>query len=249
MCEVVVDKSPHGPNKKKRTESLSIPSVREESPVVMIVSPGESLPRRGEGGLVPTVFRWRHGGEEVEVAGSFNRWADRLPLHHSRDDFTCIQNLPPGTYHYKYIVDGEWKVDPSMPVELDESGMANNVLEVLRPKKEEKLAAQPVNTSSSPPGSYAQEIPSCFPSTETPPALPPHLQYALLNTDPQEKDPSLLPLPHHVMLNHLYSLTRSEGKVMILGVTQRHSKSSDPDTQKYVTTVFYKPMQTLRVSQ
>lgn len=49
-----------------------------------------------------------------------------------------------------------------------------------------------------------------------------------------KSDPTLLPLPHHVMLNHLYSVTRKEEKTVILGITQRYKS-------KFVTTVLYKP--------
>lgn len=67
------------------------------------------------------------------------------------------------------------------------------------------------------------------------PGLPPHLQRALLNTaPPSDEDPSLLPLPHHVMLNHLYILPKEGDDVTILGVTHRYRT-------KFVTTVLYKP--------
>jgi hypothetical protein len=64
--------------------------------------------------------------------------------------------------------------------------------------------------------------------------LPPHLERALLNSQPVADDPSMLPLPHHVMLNHLYE-RRSLSNHIILGLTQRYR-------EKFVTVVFYKPM-------
>jgi 5'-AMP-activated protein kinase regulatory beta subunit len=70
-----------------------------------------------------------------------------------------------------------------------------------------------------------------FPLSHSPPLCPPHLLQALLNA-PGEDDPTLLPLPNHVVLNHYYSLRRKD--MTIVGVTSRYK-------QKFVTTVLYKP--------
>lgn len=46
----------------------------------------------------------------------------------------------------------------------------------------------------------------------------------LLNCEPvSEEDPTLLPIPNHVMLNHLYALSISDG-VMVMGATSRFSQ-------------------------
>lgn len=111
-------------------------------------------------------------------------------MQYSQEDFTCIQNLTPGVYHYKYIVDGEWKTDPGQPMASDDKGVVNNVIEVIAPRKEDRLSARPT-APYSPPGSYSQTLPWDIsqPTEEdsmqsSPPSLPPHLQYALLNTEP-----------------------------------------------------------------
>ena len=49
-------------------------------------------------------------------------------------------------------------------------------------------------------------------------------------------EPTLLPEPNHVMLNHLYALSIKDG-VMVLSTTNRFKK-------KYVTRLLYKPMGT-----
>lgn len=95
---------------------------------------------------------------------------------------------------------------------------------------------------SSPPGSYgtSEEFNPELTKSD-PPSLPPHLKHALLNTSIPSADPQLLPLPHHVMLNHIYSLPRREDKVLILGVTHRYTKRNS-NFHKFVTTVYYKPL-------
>ena len=76
----------------------------------------------------------------------------------------------------------------------------------------------------SPPGSYGQLIPSHHNPVivqdgmhaSVPPVLPPHLLHVILNKDVVDhNDPSLLPEPNHVSLNHLYALSI---KVPVLGV-------------------------------
>ena len=55
-----------------------------------------------------------------------------------------------------------------------------------------------------------------------------------LNSEPIGNDPTALPEPPHVILNHLYALSIRDN-VMVLGVTHRYKT-------KYVTTVLYKPL-------
>ena len=72
------------------------------------------------------------------------------------------------------------------------------------------------SVSGSPPGSYGQLIPSHHNPvivqdgmhSSVPPVLPPHLLHVILNKDVVDhNDPSLLPEPNHVSLNHLYALS------------------------------------------
>ncbi|KAF2077939.1 hypothetical protein CYY_000740 [Polysphondylium violaceum] len=181
---------------------------------------------------IPTVFTWTGGGKEVYISGSFNNWKEKIPLSHSEKDFTLIYNLPPGVHQYKYIVDGKWIHSTEQPVAADIKGNLLNFVEVK--SKDPSNDLNTLKLSTTPPGSYSKNIPEEEFQKIPPPSLPPHLRRALLNTQPSTEDPTLLPLPHHVMLNHLYSLPRKD-KVTILGVTHRYKT-------KFVTTVLYKPV-------
>jgi len=71
-----------------------------------------------------------YGAEtSVEVAGSFNSWLP-APLARSGEEWAATFPLPPGRHLYKYVVDGEWLVDPGKQVVIDEKGNENNVVEV-----------------------------------------------------------------------------------------------------------------------
>ncbi len=61
------------------------------------------------------------GASDVRIAGDFNGWVpdkDVRSLVHAegpRRVWTKILSLPPGTYEYRYVVDGEWREDPENP--------------------------------------------------------------------------------------------------------------------------------------
>lgn len=193
---------------------------------------------------LPTVFRWDGGGKQVFISGTFNSWKTKIPMVKSQEKFTTIVELPEGQHQYKYCVDGEWVHDPKEPTTNNDVGSVNNTITVKKADFEvfEALAmdstkeANSKQISGSPPGEYSQEIPIRNPQEKSsgPPILPPHLLQVILNKDTSlQCEPSLLPEPNHVMLNHLYALSIKDG-VMVLSATHRYRK-------KY-TTLLYKPI-------
>ncbi len=84
-----------------------------------------------------TAFRLK-GHEDASVvvlAGSFNLWnQSQLVFGREGGEWVCRIDLDPGVYQYKFIVDGDWLLDPSNPDTVeDEAGNVNNVLEI-KPK-------------------------------------------------------------------------------------------------------------------
>lgn len=193
----------------------------------------------------PTVFRWTGDGKEVYLSGSFNNWANKIPLIRSQNTFVAIVDLPEGEHQYKFYVDGQWTHDPAEPVITSQLGTVNNVIQVKKTDFEvfdalmvdSQKCSDMSDLSSSPPGPYHQDayIPKQEEKFKSPPILPPHLLQVILNKDTGIScDPALLPEPNHVMLNHLYALSIKDG-VMVLSATHRYKK-------KYVTTLLYKPI-------
>nr|CAH7714814.1 unnamed protein product [Callosobruchus chinensis] len=198
-------------------------------------TPQHSTPRETK---TPTVFRWEGGGHEVLISGTFSNWTP-IPMVKSHGDFVTIIELPEGEHQYKYYVDGEWKNDPSNKIVEDESGEKKNIITVKRSDFEvfQALAKDSENAKDDSQKEFGQEIPANKPweKTSGPPILPPHLLQVILNKDtPLSCEPTLLPEPNHVMLNHLYALSIKDG-VMVLSATHRYRK-------KYVTTLLYKPI-------
>ncbi|KAI5642669.1 glycogen recognition site of AMP-activated protein kinase domain-containing protein [Phthorimaea operculella] len=191
-----------------------------------------------ESKVLPTVFKWEGGGKQVYISGTFTDWKT-IPMVKSHGDFVTIIDLPEGEHQYKYFVDGEWRHDPTVKVVDNGMGSKNNLVSVKMSDFEvfQALAKDSEGIHSGAQTEYSQEIPQSKPweKVSGPPILPPHLLQVILNKDtPLSCEPTLLPEPNHVMLNHLYALSIKDG-VMVLSATHRYRK-------KYVTTLLYKPI-------
>lgn len=203
------------------------------------VSEGSKVsPAYGKEKVLPTVFKWEGGGKNVLISGTFSNWK-ALPMVKSHGDFVTIIDLPEGEHQYKFCVDGEWKHDPCARIVDNGMGSKNNLVNVKNTDFEvfQALAMDSESVSSNQHKEYSQEIPANRPWEKPtgPPILPPHLLQVILNKDtPLSCEPTLLPEPNHVMLNHLYALSIKDG-VMVLSATHRYRK-------KYVTTLLYKPI-------
>ena len=74
---------------------------------------------------------------DVRIAGDFNGWVPDKGVHSMTEAdgkttiWTKVLNLPPGTYQYRYVVDGEWRADPANPESTQgPAGKPNSVLHV-----------------------------------------------------------------------------------------------------------------------
>jgi chromosome partitioning protein len=70
----------------------------------------------------------------VAIVGDFNAWQEPWELHDDDEDgiWIAIARLDPGTYQYKFIVDGEWQPDPTNPVNVDDTHGGRNSVVVVR---------------------------------------------------------------------------------------------------------------------
>ncbi len=82
----------------------------------------EELRPEAAGSGREVVVRYRDpGATDVRIAGDFNGWVpdkdvrSLVQAEGAERVWTKILNLPPGTYHYRYVVDGEWREDPDNP--------------------------------------------------------------------------------------------------------------------------------------
>lgn len=134
--------------------------------------------------VIPTVFRWEHGGNHVYVAGTFNGWHQKIPLHRSGNDFITIQSLNPGRHAYKFVVDDEWRFAPDQPAIADLTGNINNVIDLSDFRLEEEVlddcvpwatgtdAAQAIKRRDSLPLPYGTALPQEEAYAQEPPTCP-----------------------------------------------------------------------------
>ncbi|MFA6450786.1 MAG: glycogen-binding domain-containing protein [bacterium] len=68
----------------------------------------------------------------VEVVGDFNNWEiGKYPMKKDANGIWAkAVVVKPGEYHYKYMVDGEWWLDPEKETAANPYGTENNVLVV-----------------------------------------------------------------------------------------------------------------------
>jgi len=94
-------------------------------------SPAEEATKAaGEKGVVFT-FK-SHSANDVQLAGDFNSWVPDRDVETRRapnGTWEKIIRLGPGVYQYRYLVDGDWKHDPSNPRTVEgPAGGINSVI-------------------------------------------------------------------------------------------------------------------------
>jgi 1,4-alpha-glucan branching enzyme len=93
-------------------------------------------PEPVEGGVL---FRYRNAdAKRVCLAGDFNDWSptsDPMTDDNGDGEWTLFYPLAPGTYAYKFVVDGRnWIADPRNPLsEPDGFNGRNSIVQVLAP--------------------------------------------------------------------------------------------------------------------
>jgi hypothetical protein len=102
-----------------------------QTEVTLPGAPAEPPPRE-------IVVRFRDANaNDVRIAGDFNGWVPDKGVRSLIESegqtrvWTKILRLPPGTYQYRYVVDGEWREDPENPEIISSTvGGRNSVLVV-----------------------------------------------------------------------------------------------------------------------
>lgn len=87
----------------------------------------------GEGARVPVCLRIKQpGATSVEIAGLDVGWKSRLPLKKAEgeEEFVLEHTLPPGSYQYKYVIDGTQWLPNLASATVEDNGNVNNVVDV-----------------------------------------------------------------------------------------------------------------------
>lgn len=174
----------------------------------------------------------RRGSSVPNEEGGLGENDSMVPLQKFPSQGYPTDNLPPGA-----------RLTRATTSEKVESYDMTNDDELLNgggyERFQEEMPSEPVLK-------FTNEIPRVFTDPEemeqfvasdfvTPPQLPPHLESVILNSNSNEKDNnSVLPIPNHVVLNHL-ATTSIKHNVLAVASISRYSR-------KYVTQILYAPL-------
>lgn len=89
---------------------------------------------KAEAITTPTIFEFAsdNPADKIFVAGEFNGWNPQTTeLKYKNGVHRVSIDLKPGSYQYKFIVNGEWYIDPACPEwTSNEFGSLNSIKKV-----------------------------------------------------------------------------------------------------------------------
>ncbi|OMO91472.1 hypothetical protein COLO4_18344 [Corchorus olitorius] len=129
---------------------------------------------------IPVIITWNYGGNDVAVEGSWDNWRTRKTLQRAGKDHSILLVLPSGLYHYKFIVDGEWRYIPDLPFVADETGHVCNLLDVHDYVPENLDSVTEFEAPASPNSSYGQAFPTEEDFAKEPVVVPSQLHLTVL---------------------------------------------------------------------
>ena len=74
-------------------------------------------------------FTWTLDVNTVFVTGTFTNWKDHIAMQRDGHVFSTTIELERGEHHYKFIVDGDWRLSPEDPTKPDAQGNINNYID------------------------------------------------------------------------------------------------------------------------
>lgn len=91
----------------------------------------ETIPPSLEGNTT-FILKGFEQATRIFLSGEFNSWSTNMHLFgREKGEWVCRIDLKPGKYQYKFIVDGEWMIDPANPNSITTTeGYVNSVLEI-----------------------------------------------------------------------------------------------------------------------
>jgi hypothetical protein len=124
------------PVKFNRDEKGSVSSLTIQTPMLFDgkeVTPHKLvLPAPSVKGNTTFILKGYLDARVVALAGTFNNWnQSQLFFAREGDQWVCRIDLAPGKYTYKFVVDGNWILDPANhSTEDDDRGFTNSLLVV-----------------------------------------------------------------------------------------------------------------------
>ena len=89
--------------------------------------------------------------QTVDLMGEFNHWKGLPMTRQANGTWTIKVSISPGTYGYKFLVDGkQWLFDPSNPKRKTVDGVENSAIEITEDAAKRIVAATAPSISAAP---------------------------------------------------------------------------------------------------
>jgi len=112
-----------------------VKKVETPKPAAKVASPKAAVKKATQKTQRVTFTVRAEAGSKVFVAGSFNNWdptAKELADKNGDGTFTATLSLAPGSYQYKFVIDGTWCADPECNEWVqNDHGTLNSVVNVV----------------------------------------------------------------------------------------------------------------------
>ncbi|EEA06293.1 uncharacterized protein CMU_007840 [Cryptosporidium muris RN66] len=114
------------------SSSPSSSSLNQSSSSSLIIAEKVQTQPESDNDKIQCLLKWTHGGNEVFVVGSFNKWNidEKIKLCRNGHDHIIVVELSKDIHCYKYIVDGEWRYSFDDCIETDDNGNVNNIIDL-----------------------------------------------------------------------------------------------------------------------
>jgi 1,4-alpha-glucan branching enzyme len=104
--------------------------IAEEKKLAVVSTPIQLGPNQVEDRIILRYYD--PIAQDVQIAGDFSNWepVENIMVQQKENKiWKGTVQLKPGKYQYKFIVDGEWKIDPCNPeVMTSDVGVSNSLL-------------------------------------------------------------------------------------------------------------------------
>ena len=126
---------------KGNKETMKIKTAKKSTAkkVVTKKAPAKKPAARKPAGKVVLFTVHADKGKAVYIAGEFNKWdptAKKMAYKARSGIYTATVKLAPGSYQYKFVIDGTWCADPeNVNAVPNGHGTFNSVVSVKSPRK------------------------------------------------------------------------------------------------------------------
>jgi len=111
-------------------KNLSVVTEKRLYPIEPNPLEGHQSNVENENAVVTFTYNGNNNAKSVELRGNWDEWANGVQLKKSEaGGYKIKMTLPPGTYLFKFIVDGQWTVDYTKPI-INEGGSENNMIRI-----------------------------------------------------------------------------------------------------------------------